>query len=165
MQVTRQQIGEKKAENYGFASFESVPYAHLVARKLQGKRKNGSHFDLAPQPKDIIWEVSLGFAREVVREADERTQNLTMLDGARTRSKFFGAILLIVVCFFYTIPLLAVSLLANLTALYFFFFLVYGKRELTQQYAGPPTSSSSKTGPTTTPSSCPPSSEDRKSVV
>lgn len=50
-------IDEKKAENYGFASFESVPYAHLVARKLAGKRKMGAHFELAPVPKDIIWEV------------------------------------------------------------------------------------------------------------
>ncbi|KAK4699727.1 calcium permeable stress-gated cation channel, partial [Phenoliferia sp. Uapishka_3] len=32
IEVTRHQIDEKKAENYGFASFESVPYAHLVAK-------------------------------------------------------------------------------------------------------------------------------------
>jgi hypothetical protein len=58
IEVTRTQIGEKKAENYGFASFESVPYAHIVAQKLQGKRKKGAYFDLAPPPHDIIWEVS-----------------------------------------------------------------------------------------------------------
>ncbi|KAK4049970.1 hypothetical protein OIV83_003794 [Microbotryomycetes sp. JL201] len=95
----RQQIHERKAENYGFASFETVPFAHVVARKLQGKRKNGAHFDLAPAPKDIIWD------------------NITMSDHAKSKNKFFGGLLLIVFCFFYTIPLIVVSLLANLAAL------------------------------------------------
>lgn len=58
IEATREQIGEKKAENYGFASFESVPFAHIVAKKLTGKTKAGSVFDLAPSPHDIIWEVS-----------------------------------------------------------------------------------------------------------
>lgn len=47
-----------QAENYGFASFESVPYAHIVAKKLTGRTKNGSTLNLAPTPHDIIWEVS-----------------------------------------------------------------------------------------------------------
>lgn len=47
-QATRAQIHERKAENYGFASFESVPYAHIVAKTLHGKKKQGAHFDLAP---------------------------------------------------------------------------------------------------------------------
>ncbi|GAA5908026.1 hypothetical protein JCM5296_004359 [Sporobolomyces johnsonii] len=98
-QVARQQIQERKAENYGFASFESVPYAHIVAKTLRGKRRNGAHFELAPQPVDIIWE------------------NLTMGDGARTKNKFFGGLLLILLCGLYTIPLIAVALLANLAAL------------------------------------------------
>lgn len=61
IEATREQIGDKKAENYGFASFESVPFAHVVAKKLVGKTKAGSVFNLAPSPHDIIWEVSLFF--------------------------------------------------------------------------------------------------------
>ncbi|GAA5931151.1 hypothetical protein JCM1841_002118 [Sporobolomyces salmonicolor] len=99
IEVARQQIQERKAENYGFASFESVPYAHIVAKTLRGKRRQGAHFELAPQPVDIIWE------------------NLTMGDGARTKNKFFGGVLLILLCGLYTIPLIAVALLANLAAL------------------------------------------------
>lgn len=71
----------------------------MVARKLVGKAKMGAHFDLAPQPTDIIWD------------------NITMTDAARTKNKFFGGILLVVFCFFYCIPLVVVSLLANLAAL------------------------------------------------
>jgi len=52
------------------------------------------------QPVDIIWP------------------NLTMSDGARTKNKFFGGLLLVLLCGFYTIPLIAVALLANLAALY-----------------------------------------------
>ncbi|GAA5914365.1 uncharacterized protein JCM6883_003166 [Sporobolomyces salmoneus] len=99
IEIARQQIHEKKAENYGFASFESVPYAHIVAKTLHNKRRLGSHFELAPQPVDIIWN------------------NLTMSDGARMKNKFFGGLLLVLLCGFYTIPLIAVALLANLAAL------------------------------------------------
>ncbi|BGP27561.1 DUF221 domain containing protein [Rhodotorula toruloides] len=97
--VVRAQINERKAENYGFASFESVPYAHIVAKTLRGRRRHGAHFDLAPQPKDLIWD------------------NLQMTDATRTKNKFFGGILLVLLCGFYTIPLVAVALLANLAAL------------------------------------------------
>jgi hypothetical protein len=41
-----------------------------------------------------------------------------MPEGKRNRSKFFGGVILAVFCFFYTIPLIGVSLLANLAALY-----------------------------------------------
>ncbi|GAA5989842.1 hypothetical protein JCM10908_002342 [Rhodotorula pacifica] len=99
VEATRAQIHERKAESYGFASFESVPYAHIVAKTLRGKRKQGSYFDLAPQPKDIQWD------------------NLNMGDAARMKNKFFGGILLVLLCGFYIIPLVAVALLANLAAL------------------------------------------------
>ncbi|GAA6040001.1 hypothetical protein JCM8097_002661 [Rhodosporidiobolus ruineniae] len=97
--LARAQIDERKAENYGFASFETVPYAHIVAKKLSGKRRHNARFELAPQPNDLIW------------------QNLSMSDAARTKNKFFGGILLVLLCGLYTIPLVAVSLLANLAAL------------------------------------------------
>ncbi|GAA6054809.1 hypothetical protein JCM3770_007445 [Rhodotorula araucariae] len=99
VELARQQIHERKAENYGFASFESVPYAHIVAKKLRGRRRQNAQFELAPQPSDLIWE------------------NLTMGDAARRKNKFFGGVLLLLLCGFYIIPLAAVALLANLAAL------------------------------------------------
>jgi hypothetical protein len=99
IETTRAQIDLRSTLNYGFASFESVPYAHIVAKKLSGKRKLGSRFELAPVPQDIIWD------------------NITLTDAARRKNKFFSALLLVVVCGFYMIPLVVVSLLANLAAL------------------------------------------------
>lgn len=99
VEVARSQVDGRKAENYGFASFAAVPYAHVVAKRLKGKRKNGSRFELAPAPKDIIWK------------------NITMDDKTRGWNKFVGGMILVVFCFFYLIPLLAVSLLANLAVL------------------------------------------------
>ncbi len=99
IELARQDAQKTRPTNYGFASFEAVPFAHIVARKLEGKSKQGTHFQLAPQPQDIIWP------------------NLTMRDATRTKNKLFGGLLLVVFCFFYTIPLLAVALLANLSAL------------------------------------------------
>lgn len=46
----RDTISDKKSEPYGFASFSAVPYAHVVARKLQKKRVKGCEFSLAPLP-------------------------------------------------------------------------------------------------------------------
>lgn len=99
IETTRAQMDLRATLNYGFASFESVPYAHIVAKKLSGKRKLGSRFDLAPVPQDIIWN------------------NITLTDAARRKNKFFSALLLVVVCALYMIPLVVVSLLANLAAL------------------------------------------------
>ena len=57
-------------------------------------------------------------ARIIQRVTDkETTQNITMADSQRTRSKIIGGILLVVFCFFYIIPLVAVSALSNLGAL------------------------------------------------
>lgn len=50
----RAQIDTRKAENYGFASMAAVPYAHIVAKMLEGKHPKGTTIDLAPNPKDIV---------------------------------------------------------------------------------------------------------------
>ena len=50
----RQEIDNRKAENYGFASMAAVPYAHIVARLLQNKKPKGAAVSLAPNPKDIV---------------------------------------------------------------------------------------------------------------
>jgi calcium permeable stress-gated cation channel len=50
----RAQIDTRKAENYGFASMAAVPYAHVVARLLEGRKFKGTIVGLAPNPKDIV---------------------------------------------------------------------------------------------------------------
>lgn len=50
----RTEIDSRKAENYGFASMAAVPYAHVVAKMIEGKRPKGTAIDLAPNPKDIV---------------------------------------------------------------------------------------------------------------
>lgn len=50
----REEIQLRKAESYGFASMAAVPYAHIVAKILQGKRPKGTDITLAPNPKDIV---------------------------------------------------------------------------------------------------------------
>lgn len=76
-----------------------VPYAHVVARKLEKKTYKGSVIELAPQPNDIIWE------------------NLTKSRGAKRWAQFFGGLILSVVMVLYVIPVVAVSALSNLAAL------------------------------------------------
>ncbi|KAG8945459.1 hypothetical protein FRC04_000744 [Tulasnella sp. 424] len=95
----RNDIDLSKAENYGFASLAAVPYAHIVARMLAGKTAKGTIITLAPNPKDIIWS------------------NLTKGDVVLAKNRMIGWIILAVVCFFNTIPLLIIQALANLAAL------------------------------------------------
>ncbi|KZT39324.1 DUF221-domain-containing protein [Sistotremastrum suecicum HHB10207 ss-3] len=95
----RMKIDTRKAEPYGFASMAAVPYAHIVAKLLRGKRKQGTIIQLAPNPKDIIWE------------------NLNQSDAAVARKKTLGWFWMAVVCFFNTVPLLAISILANIQSL------------------------------------------------
>lgn len=95
----RHQIDKRKAENYGFASMAAVPYAHIVANLLRNKRPKGTIVTLAPNPKDIIWS------------------NITKSPGEVARLRMIGFLLLAVVCFFNTVPLFAISVLANLSAI------------------------------------------------
>ncbi|KAF9469984.1 hypothetical protein BDZ94DRAFT_1243684 [Collybia nuda] len=95
----RRQNDQRKAENYGFASMAAVPYAHIVAKILRGKHPKGTNIELAPNPKDIIWE------------------NMNKSDGEITRKKMMGFWWLFVVCFFNTVPLFIISILANLDSL------------------------------------------------
>ncbi|KAG8852941.1 hypothetical protein FRB96_008460 [Tulasnella sp. 330] len=89
---------DNKAENYGFASLASVPYAHIAARVLADKHPKGTIISLAPPPQDLIWS------------------NLTKGDAVRAKNRTLGWLFLALVCFFNTLPLLVISLLANLTA-------------------------------------------------
>jgi hypothetical protein len=93
----RSKIDLKKAENYGFASMAAVPYAHIVAQMLEHKRPRGTHITLAPNPKDIIWK------------------NLNMSDAERRTSIMFGWLWLGLATIVNIIPLVIVSVFANLS--------------------------------------------------
>ncbi|KAI0343669.1 DUF221-domain-containing protein [Trametopsis cervina] len=95
----RNQIDTRKPESYGFASMAAVPYAHTVANLLRSRRVKGATIALAPNPKDIIWK------------------NLNDTPGELASKKATGWIFLFLVCFFNTIPLFVISVLANLTSL------------------------------------------------
>jgi len=99
VQQHRDTITDKKSEPYGFASFAAVPYAHVVGKKLQSKRIKGCEFALAPLPSDIIW------------------RNLAKSHESKFWKKTLIAVLLVALCGLYTIPLVAVSFLANLAAI------------------------------------------------
>ncbi|TRM69100.1 hypothetical protein BD626DRAFT_472925 [Schizophyllum amplum] len=99
IQEYRRQIDTRKAENYGFASMAAVPYAHVVAKILEDKHPKGTDIELAPNPKDIVWT------------------NMNMTDGERARKQTIGSLILVVVCFFNTVPLFIISILANLSSL------------------------------------------------
>ncbi|KAG5727100.1 hypothetical protein E4T56_gene20354 [Termitomyces sp. T112] len=95
----RRQIDTRKAENYGFASMAAVPYAHVVAKRLKGKHPKGTKIELAPNPKDIIWN------------------NMNKSPSELYHKKTIGFLWLAAVCFFNTVPLLFISILANLETL------------------------------------------------
>lgn len=54
VQEWREKSEFNKVENYGFASLAAVPYAHIVANRLNGKHPKGTTITLAPNPKDIV---------------------------------------------------------------------------------------------------------------
>lgn len=99
IQASRDAISVRKAENYGFASFAAVAYAHIVAKKLGTKRISGVSISLAPPPQDIIWE------------------NLTKSDIVVFRQRIIGEALMTIIGTLYVIPLVALALLANLASL------------------------------------------------
>lgn len=88
----------KPSRTLGFASMAAVPYAHVVAKILGNKHPKGTDIALAPNPKDIIWE------------------NMNKSDAEIARKRTMGFVWLAVVCFFNTIPLFVISILANLAS-------------------------------------------------
>ncbi|TCD66737.1 hypothetical protein EIP91_000978 [Steccherinum ochraceum] len=95
----RSQIDTNKAEKYGFASMAAVPYAHIVANMLRRKKVKGTIIHLAPNPKDIIWE------------------NLNKSKSEIRGKQVTGWLFIALVCFFNTVPLFIISVLANLASL------------------------------------------------
>ncbi|OBZ69734.1 hypothetical protein A0H81_10261 [Grifola frondosa] len=95
----RAQIDQRQPEGYGFASMAAIPYAHIVANLLRNKHPKKSTITLAPNPKDIVWK------------------NLSCTKSEISRKQALGWIWLIAVCFFNTVPLFIISILANLASL------------------------------------------------
>ncbi|TPX19667.1 hypothetical protein DIZ76_017459 [Coccidioides immitis] len=52
----RESIDKRNAMSYGFASWESIENAHVVAFAARKKHPQGTNITLAPRPNDIIWE-------------------------------------------------------------------------------------------------------------
>ncbi|KAJ7772149.1 hypothetical protein DFH07DRAFT_734442 [Mycena maculata] len=98
VEESRSRIDTHKPENYGFASLAAVPYAHVVARNLSGKRPRGAIVTLAPNPKDIIWS------------------NMNKSRRSLFCKRMIGFGWLSIICFLSLIPLVLVAALANLDA-------------------------------------------------
>ncbi|CAO1626926.1 unnamed protein product [Sympodiomycopsis kandeliae] len=92
----RERIAERKPESYGFAAMASVPFAHAAAKSLLKKKPRGLHIELAPPPKDIIW------------------QNLTLTKAQRFKSSTWGFVLLSILLFINAVPLVAVALISQM---------------------------------------------------
>ncbi len=88
-------------ENYGFVTMKTIAEAHRIARAHRGRQKElgGAELVLAPDPKDLLW------------------QNVTLDPGTKGWNTFVGFVIIGIVCFLNTLPLIAVSALANLSAL------------------------------------------------
>ncbi|KIR52730.1 hypothetical protein I315_04593 [Cryptococcus gattii Ru294] len=94
-------VNRVEGENYGFVTFKTIAEAHRIARAHRGKLKElfGAELQLAPMPHDIVWE---NISKEPAELGSKNT---------------FGFVIIGIVCFFNTLPLLVVSLLANLSSL------------------------------------------------
>jgi hypothetical protein len=97
----KQQEAKIQGENYGFVTFKTIAEAHRIARAHRGRlpELHGARFQLAPMPHDIVW------------------QNISREPGEIASRTTFGFIFIGIICFLNTIPLLFVSLLANLSSL------------------------------------------------
>lgn len=52
----RESVDKRNAMSYGFASYESISDAHIVAYAARKKGPEGTHIALAPKPQDLIWK-------------------------------------------------------------------------------------------------------------
>jgi hypothetical protein len=111
----RSQIDTRKAENYGFASMAAVSYAHVVAKMLRNKHPKGTNIELAPNPKDIVSHYIHELTVSCLRNAAPQIwDNITKSDAELAHKRLIGICWLFAVCFINTVPLLVISVLANL---------------------------------------------------
>ena len=64
-----------------------MPYAQIVAKKLDHKKYKGAVIELAPRPEDILWE------------------NMAKSPGALRTNAIVGGLLVALVMVLYTVPL------------------------------------------------------------
>lgn len=62
----RESVDKRNAMPYGFASWESIDHAHMVAYAARNKHPHGTNITLAPRPNDIIW-ANLGLSKGELR--------------------------------------------------------------------------------------------------
>lgn len=62
----RESIDKRNAMPYGFASWESIEHAHMVAFAARRKHPQGTDITLATRPNDIIW-ANLGLTKGQLR--------------------------------------------------------------------------------------------------
>ncbi|KAI4214327.1 MAG: hypothetical protein LQ351_003080 [Letrouitia transgressa] len=58
IQIThvRESVDKRNAMPFGFASYERIEEAHIVALAAKGKHPQGTTIELAPKPNDLIWK-------------------------------------------------------------------------------------------------------------
>ena len=60
----RESIDKRNPMPYGFATYERIEEAHVVAYEGKKKKPHGARIRLAPRPNDLIWD-NLGLSRSV----------------------------------------------------------------------------------------------------
>lgn len=93
----------------------AVAYAHIVANILRKKHPKGTDIALAPNPKDIVGHLHTASFHRLPYDA-QIWQNLNKSTAELIRNRLIGFLFLVVVCFFNTIPLFVISILANLSS-------------------------------------------------
>lgn len=93
----RQSIDKKSPEQYGFATYERIEDAHVVAFEGRKKKPAGTRIRLAPRPHDLIWE------------------NLNLSKKSRARKRMVFSFWILILTLIYIVPnALIAAFLSNL---------------------------------------------------
>lgn len=93
----RESIDKRNALPFGFASYQEISEAHIVAYATRKKAPRGSEIRLAPRPNDLIW------------------RNLKMLRAERKWQNFINGLWTALLTVFYIVPNILIAVfLSNL---------------------------------------------------
>ena len=93
----RQTIDKRSPEQYGFATYDRIEDAHIVAHEGRRKKPGGVRISLAPRPNDLIWE------------------NLSLNKTTRARKRFVFSFWIFLLTLVYIVPnALIAAFLSNL---------------------------------------------------
>lgn len=116
----RQSIDKRNPEQYGFATYDRIEDAHVVAYEGRKKKPSGVRIRLAPRPNDLIWE------------------NLSLSKKTRARKRIVFSFWIFLLTLIYIIPnaLIAAFLsnLGNLAAVWPAFALTYTNDKVLWQF-------------------------------